>query len=856
MSAGHAVSNLVDLPELIQTISTQRRTGTLVVQSGQQARRLYFNNGLLIAFNGAKPQRFARCLVWGNLIRPDTVDALLDQLGESFTELALIELAQQKGLASKDVLLDAVDIYVEEGISEIVSWSGSEFQFQPNLNADHWAAFQAKLGVQIQPGSILLEALRRGDELQSLQSHLPDLYDVLQREPNAPNVDLDDDQRHLLKHWQDGAVFEDLINTSARSPFHIKVAVARLVQQGVLKLGGAMDIVVQADAANSRQKHAKAYQLYLRAVKLGMESPRIHLHVAELAERLGDQRKAASFYVSAASMLADPGSSVIALRNALRLGAEREGPLIQLYGIYQHLGEKDDAVSVLLELAQLYEQKGAHDQAAQSVHEAQELGADPAACAAILARIALAEGDEEQAVLQYEQVARVAEDRGRLDDAVAAQQQLCKLQPKRFDLAIKLAELLRDVGRTAEAVTEIRRVLAFSAEAGEEVLITVYELKAQLDPSDTSSHQWLADAYRRRKNRDGATEQLQLLAAAQEKEGNFRALAGTLEHILEVAGDQIDVLKRLALVYSRLGMEGKASSALARAVDAALALGQLSEARTMCEVALDLDPASLPLRRRLAQVANREGDRETAMHNFRAAAGLARGAGQFDVACQMLVQLRKLRPDDLMLRVELADLAAELHDPNLDAILRDLVVFAVRRKDYGIALERARQRVQRAEGPAKLAARDELIELYRRMGDPAQELQSGKELLDDLLAQGEFDRAVGLLQRLVASNPRNADLVIQLADIIQSLGDDRQAQRFYRHAVSLLQVDGRVNEAKAILDQLGELGEDPAALNMARDMLEKGQALEWEAVRWALEQDHRRKLEGELRVSGKHPALS
>src|SRR5690606_2556244 len=108
-----------------------------------------------------------------------------------------------------------------------------------------------------------------------------------------------------------------------------------------------------------------------------------------------------------------------------------------------------------------------------------------------------------------------------------------------------------------------------------------------------------------------------------------------------------------------------------------------------------------------------EGDRETAMHNFRAAAGLARGAGQFDVACQMLVQLRKLRPDDLMLRVELADLAAELHDPKLDAILRDLVVFAVRRKDYGIALERARQRVQRAEGPAKLAARDELIELYR-----------------------------------------------------------------------------------------------------------------------------------------------
>src|SRR5690606_28620950 len=129
-----------------------------------------------------------------------------------------------------------------------------------------------------------------------------------------------------------------------------------------------------------------------------------------------------------------------------------------------------------------------------------------------------------------------------------------------------------------------------------------------------------------------------------------------------------------------------------------------------------------------------------------------------------------LRPDDLMVRVELADLALALKDPNVDVILRDLVVFAVRRHDFGIALERAKQRVQRSEGANKLAARDELVELYRRMGDAAQELKAGSELLDDLLSQGEFDRAVGLLQRLVASNPRNPDLVVQLAEVVQSLG--------------------------------------------------------------------------------------
>ncbi len=855
-SSQQAISSLVDLPELIQTIATQRRTGTLIIEFKRLTRRMYFNAGVLIAFNGAAPEMFARCLTWGQLIKPDVLAGILTELGDEVGELVLIETLQSKGLASKDVLLDAIDVYIEENMTEVVSWSGANFQFVGNLAADQWAAFQAKLGVQIPPAGLLLESMRRSDELKSLQAHIPHRWDVLLREANAPVVNLDRDQQSLMRGWHDGAVVDDLMLSAGLSPFRLKLALGRLTQKSMLKIGGAMEIVVQADAANSRQGYPKAYQLYLRAVELGMQSPRIHLHIAELAEKLGDQKRAAKFYVSAASMLADPGSSVIALRNALRLGAEREGPLIQLYGIYQHLGEKDDAVAALLELAAVYAAKGAHDQASQSVHEAQELGADPASCASLLARIAIAEGDEDQAVVQLEQVARAAEDRGHLEEAVEALAQLCLIQPQRFEQAHKYAELLEQLGRTNEAIAEIDRVLAFGDAAAEELLIGLYELKARLAPSDSNAHRWLAEAYRRRKNRDGATEQLKLLANSQEREGDLNGLAATLERILEVAGDQVDILKRLALVYSRLVMENKASATLARAVDAALVVGHLEEARSMCEVALDLDPASLPLRSRLAQIANRAGDRETAEANFRASADLARGLGRADVACQHLVQLRKLRPDDLMVRVELADLALVLKDPNLDVILRDLVVFAVRRHDYGIALERARQRVQRSEGINKLAARDELVELYRRMGDPAQELKSGSELLDDLLSQGEFDRAVDLLQRLVASNPRNPDLVVQLAEVVHSLGDDRQAQRFYRHAVSLLQVDGRTDEALAVLDQLVNLGEDASAVAMARDLLNRGQALEWEAVRWALEQDQRRRIEGELEATGKHATLT
>ena len=150
-------------------------------------------------------------------------------------------------------------------------------------------------------------------------------------------------------------------------------------------------------------------------------------------------------------------------------------------------------------------------------------------------------------------------------------------------------------------------------------------------------------------------------------------------------------------------------------------------------------------------------------------------------------------------------------------------------------------------------ARSEVIELLRRMGDTTAELQAGKEMLNDLLELGEFDRAVTLLQRLVASNPRNADLVLQLADILASLEDARQAQRFYRHGVSLLQLESRIDEARVALDHLEQISEDPEAIARARELLTAGQPLEWEAIRFTLEQDMRRKLEGEIEsASGTH----
>jgi predicted Zn-dependent protease len=351
---------------------------------------------------------------------------------------------------------------------------------------------------------------------------------------------------------------------------------------------------------------------------------------------------------------------------------------------------------------------------------------------------------------------------------------------------------------------------------------------------------------------NGATQQLRHIAAAQEKAGNYVALAATLDRIVELGVNQSDILTELAKVRGRLGQDSAAGAAWVAAADAAIHLGALKDARALIQAGLEATPVYLPLRLRQAQVASREGDQQLAQNALRIGAQLAFGAGELDHARTMLIQLRRLRPDDMFVRMQLAEVALALKDSDTERILRDVVRQAVRGNNHGLALEYARHRVSIAAPPA-FEARAELIELLRRSGDGAGALTAGRELLASLLENAEFEKAIELLQRLVASNPRNVDLVLELGDLYEAVNDARQAGRYFRHAVSLLQVEQRIPEALQAIDHLVKLGFDDPTLPLAKAALEKGQAVDWEAFRNSLSQDQRRRLADEISTTKGDP---
>ena len=848
------ISTLVDFQGLIQSIAGQRRSGELSVTTDSDQRRVCFNGGQIVAIIGMRPEQLSRALCWAGVATRETMQQVSQQLPSGSGPQDLLHALLERKAIEVNGALDALDILIEEEFTNILTWARPTLEFSDRITGDPWGAAQMALGVSVNPGATLLEALRRQDELASVATHIPNAWDTLLRVPDVAVPDnLSADARQFLHEWRDGIPCGAYLESYRMATFRATLAIVTLRRAGVIRVSTAPELVMQADAANQAGNHRKAFGLYRRALAVGHDTPRIHLQIAELAERFGDKALAAESCLAAAGQLADPAAASAVLHNALRLGADKEGPLTQLVALHVSMGQNDPAVKALLELARLYERRRSFDQGVLALREAQALGADSATTGLMLARMFIALGEPEQATLQLELAARALLDTDRLTEAVTAWRELVRLQPGRCDYARECAEVCLWTGDKQGAVGVLRTALLnqrrLNLPASDDLLLTMYELLAKLDPAEVMAHDWLAKAYERRRDRDGATAQLRLAAAAQEKSGDDHSLAKTLERILELDQHQVDVLDWLARVSLRLRQDGVAAALWSKAADDALAQGLRKEARAMLELAISKLPASHLLRARLALVANRENDRAEATRHYLAAADLSRGCGDLAAARDHLVQASRMRPDDLLVRVRLAEVAEELKDPGLERIEAEVVRLAVRSNNNGIALEHARKRIALESG---FEARSELIELLRRVGDHPAELAAGNELLGEVLAAGKYDQAVELLSRLVASHPKNADLVLQLAEAHNCLGDARQALRCYRHAVVLLQMDSRLQDAKDVLEQIAGLSEEAEVVEVARERLEQGQPVDWDKIRVELSQGARRKAVERLTESGTH----
>lgn len=825
----------LQLADLIQSVSSQNQSGVLTITRDQDVYRVVFQNGHIAACTNPKGGALYEALCWLQILEENQLSPFFSGDITDMEDIDLAQIVSGQGLVNEDGIRDAIDSIIEEVLTEILGWQKPDMNFTIDGEANEWEHYQIQLGTMIPCSGLLMEGLRRQDELSrySHYNHNKDDLLIAENMPEEVEEQLDEASVSLWENWLDDHTIGQNLRKAHLPPWQGLITLSILQHNNLLRAPTAAELIVLANNLHDHEKEEKEI-LLRKAIALGADNAHLHLTLAELSLSRKDSEQASRDLLAGAEDLQtqDADAAINALNKVLELGIHSDTALHTMVHIYRSNERQQPLAETLLKLGLHNREQGKYEEALQAANEARDLGADTLACEQLLAECSIKQFDKEQALMHLELAVHAAQEGGREEDRITILQQMIGISPGHVAAARNYAEYLTENGQPEAAKTIIEQALNDPrAQHVDEEVVQLREILAQVDPDDTANHDWLAGFYQQHKDRVAASAQLLKLADAQEKDQRYQELTETLDRIIEMAGKQTPLLLKQARLQAKLGYESRSIRTWDALINKLTQTSEVDLAREYADEALTLFPSCKELHIRRGKLANKAGERNKAIYHYRRAVYLAHGSGHHDLARKLIAQLLVLQPEDVMIRCQLADIAVEDPQEDYDQILHNLIKVAVKSNNIGIALERARQRVERAQAPA-FDARSELIELLRRCDLHQEEKQEGLSLFHDLIDAGEYQRALGFLERLVASSSgQDSTLVFQLAELYEALEQTRQAVRYYRHAVTLFQEEDNRQEAMQSLQQLLKLTDKAPDVVQAVQLLQTNQAINWESIR-------------------------
>ncbi len=161
-------------------------------------------------------------------------------------------------------------------------------------------------------------------------------------------------------------------------------------------------------------------------------------------------------------------------------------------------------------------------------------------------------GSKQDAIDTYEKVARFYHDQGFFLKAVAVYKQILKLDPRLFDVTLKLAELYRQLGLMSDAMQHFEAVAAHFHREGntKEALATVKKL-VDLDPENIATRIKLAELYSKEGLVEDAAGEFQVACEQLRRQGRQDDFVKVAERLLWHKPDNHVLNRELAGLYLR-----------------------------------------------------------------------------------------------------------------------------------------------------------------------------------------------------------------------------------------------------------------------------------------------------------------
>jgi hypothetical protein len=229
--------NMLSVPDLLQLLSSCKRTGTLIVQHGREQKSLRFEDGKICS--AACLDKDRKNQLGYILVKMETISA-----AERTRALAMCERDPAKRLGqalveieaiSEEELLEVLRLQAEEIVYSMIAFPEGFFEFTSSNGA---AAAELNIGLELDVMSLVMEGVRRQDEWARIRQRIPSLdvvLDFVERQKFAVDIDdMNEEQREIVDHIDGEHTLSEICAKSHLVEFEVCTFVHGLLSDGIL----------------------------------------------------------------------------------------------------------------------------------------------------------------------------------------------------------------------------------------------------------------------------------------------------------------------------------------------------------------------------------------------------------------------------------------------------------------------------------------------------------------------------------------------------------------------------------------------------------------------------------------------
>ncbi len=166
------------LPDIVQLIGLQRKTGTLHLSTPGETVNVIFENGNIVAADSSMTRpsdRIGNALVTQGAISQEQLNQALSVQKQTMQRLGHVLISEQ--IVSEDMLRKAVEAQLFQVVFRLFRWREGEYAFETQATVDYERTGAVSLGADF----VLMEGIRMVDEWPIIERKIPSMAAVFKK---------------------------------------------------------------------------------------------------------------------------------------------------------------------------------------------------------------------------------------------------------------------------------------------------------------------------------------------------------------------------------------------------------------------------------------------------------------------------------------------------------------------------------------------------------------------------------------------------------------------------------------------------------------------------------------------------